>query len=136
MLHCGLTDNGVPREFGKTITKEDRDRGFARLDVYKTWFEDLFLAVNDNNTLIIMPQESMQPRYRDGSPKYVGPDLLVCADFMNSFERPPPGVNCLALAAVLKSPALTIPGRLEPLQDLLVANGSYSFRSILQVAHH
>ena|ERR1700753_2434039 len=99
----------MPREFGKTITKEDRDKGFARLDVYKKWFKDSLLGVNDDSTLIIMPQEDMQPRYRDEVAKYVSLDLFACADLMNSFERPPLGVNSLALAAVLEGPALTIP---------------------------
>ena len=126
-LIVDFADSDASREFGKTIAKEDRDRGFARLDVYKKWFEDSFLVVNNASTLIIMPQESVQPRYRDESSKYVGVDLFVCADFLNSFERPPPGVNCLALAAVLKSPALTIPGMSELLQNLLTANGLYSF---------
>jgi len=97
------------RDFGKTISKEDRDKGFARLDIYKKWFKDTFLVFNDDSTLIIMPQEFMQPRYRDEVPKYVSPESFVCADSVNSFERPPPGVNCLSLAAVLEAPALTIP---------------------------
>ncbi len=126
-LFRGLADNDVLREFGKTLTKEDSDRGFARLDVYKKWFQESFLDVNDDNTLIIMPQESMQPRYRDESPKYVSLHFPVCANLMNSFEHPPPGVNCLAMAAVFKSPALTIPSMSELLQDLLSAKGSYSF---------
>ncbi|KAF2020416.1 amidase signature enzyme [Aaosphaeria arxii CBS 175.79] len=80
--------------FAKKISREQRDEGFGRLKVYKKWFEDTFLALNEANTLVIMPQESMRVRYRDDTP---------------SFERPPPGVNCLALAAVLEAPALTIP---------------------------
>ncbi|KAF2446191.1 amidase signature enzyme [Karstenula rhodostoma CBS 690.94] len=61
-------------KFTKTISKEARNKGFARLDVYKKWFEDAILAANNNNnTLIIMPQESMQSRYRDELPTYASP---------------------------------------------------------------
>jgi len=67
------------RKFAKTISKDDRDKGFARLDVYKKWFEDTFLATNSNNTLIIMPQEFMQSRYRDQVPRYINPsDVNNC----------------------------------------------------------
>lgn len=117
--HSGPANNDLLREFAKTISKEGRDRGFARLDVYKKWFEDTFLVANDNSTLIIMPQESMQPRYRDEVPKYVNLKSSVHADSVNSFERPPPGVNCLALAAVLEAPALTIPSTSELVHDFI-----------------
>jgi hypothetical protein len=85
LVHRGPADDNMLREFAKTITKEDRDKGFARLDVYKKWFEDTFLVVNDNSTLIIMPQEFMQPRYRDEVPKYVNSKSFVYADLVNSF---------------------------------------------------
>lgn len=113
LLHSGHTNNDLFREYAKTIPKEDRDKGFARLDVYKKWFEDTFLMTNYDSTLIIMPQESMQPRYRDEIPKYVYLKSSVYTDSVTSFGRPPPGVNCLALAAVLKAPALTIPSTSE-----------------------
>ena len=58
-----------------------------------------------------MPREFMQPRYRDEVPSYAGSNLSVYihADTVNSFDRPPAGVNCLAWAAVLEAPALTVP---------------------------
>lgn len=70
-LHSGPAKHHLLREFAKKIAKEDRDKGFARLDVYKKWFQRTFLAAKKGGVLIIMPQESMQPRYRDELPKYV-----------------------------------------------------------------
>lgn len=119
LLHSGAANNDLLREFAKTISKEDRDKGFARLDVYKKWFEDTFLVANENSTLIIIPQESMQLRYRDEVPKYVNLMSSIRADSVSSFERPPPGVNCLALAAVLEASALTIPSTSELMHDFI-----------------
>ncbi|MCJ1251052.1 hypothetical protein MMC30_008283 [Trapelia coarctata] len=81
-------------KFAQTISKEIRDSGFKRMEVYQKWFEDTILAATDGNVLIVMPLESLTPRYRDEVP---------------SFERPPPGINTLALAAVLNAPAVTSP---------------------------
>jgi len=55
-------------EFAKTVTKEKRDEGFRRLGVYKQWFNKTILG-ETNNALIVMPLESMTPRYRDEVPK-------------------------------------------------------------------
>lgn len=66
-----------------------------------------------------MPQESVQPRYRDEVPKYVNLKSSVHADSANSFERLPPGVNCLVLAAVLEAPALTLPSTFELVHDFI-----------------
>lgn len=73
--------NYLLRDFAQTISKVERDKGFARLDVYKKWFEDSFLAANDNNTLVIMPQDFMRPRYRDEVPRYV--DTKVSCSYLS-----------------------------------------------------
>lgn len=63
LLRHGPTEKDIPSELAKKISKEDTEKGFARLAHYKKWFEDTFLEVNTTNTLIIMPQEFMQLRY-------------------------------------------------------------------------
>lgn len=63
LLRHGTTEKDIPSELAKKISKEDTEKGFARLAHYKKWFEDTFLEVNTTNTLIIMPQEFMQLRY-------------------------------------------------------------------------
>lgn len=113
LLQNGPGKCGLRRKFAKTIAKTDRDEGFARLDVYKKWFKDTFFTTKDDSVLIVMPQESVQPRYRDEVPKYVNLNPSVNANPVNSFEHPPSGVNCLTLAAVLEAPALTIPSKSE-----------------------
>ena len=56
------------RKFAKTLSKEDRDGYFAKIDIYEGWFRDTVLSGQNSNALIIMPLESMTPRYRDQSP--------------------------------------------------------------------
>jgi hypothetical protein len=58
----------LPRSFAKTITKEKRDQDFARLEVYERWFNESILSGQHSNSLVIMPLESMVPRYRDEAP--------------------------------------------------------------------
>ena len=48
---------------------EKRDEGFRRLVIYKTWFYEIILGGEHSNPLIIMPLESMVPRYRDEAPQ-------------------------------------------------------------------
>ncbi len=52
--------------FAKNMSKEKRDQDFERLAVYKRWFNEA--VVSGGNPLIIMPLESMVPRYRDEAP--------------------------------------------------------------------
>ncbi|KAL3590974.1 hypothetical protein FPOAC2_13179 [Fusarium poae] len=80
---------------GKTITKAQRDEGFAKIETYRKWFTETILVEKHSNALIILPLENMAPRYRDEPPK---------------FKRPPQdGINALSLAPVLHSPVLTVP---------------------------
>ncbi|QKX64225.1 uncharacterized protein TRUGW13939_11398 [Talaromyces rugulosus] len=79
----------------KTLGTEDRDKGFERIEILKAWLQGTVLAGKHTNALVILSIESMTPRHRDYAP---------------AFKRPPQhGINTLALAAVLKSPAFTVP---------------------------
>ncbi|EHK47285.1 uncharacterized protein TrAtP1_010052 [Trichoderma atroviride] len=80
---------------GKNITREKRDEGFERINIYSRWFQ-YTVRTNDNTDAIVMlPIESAGPRYRDEFPE---------------FQRPPQeGVNALAIGPVTKSPVLAIP---------------------------
>ncbi|KAK0631095.1 amidase signature domain-containing protein [Bombardia bombarda] len=82
-------------EFARSISKEKRDDDFAKIAVFERWFNNTILTGQNSNALVLMPLESMTPRYRDEPPL---------------FPRPPqPGVNALALAPVMKSPVLAVP---------------------------
>jgi hypothetical protein len=50
------------------MTKEKRDQGFAKIDIYEKWFHDTILTGKHSNALVILPLESMTPRYRDEPP--------------------------------------------------------------------
>ncbi|KAL4939101.1 amidase signature domain-containing protein [Aspergillus oleicola] len=82
-------------KIGATVTRETRDAGFKDIDTYAGWFKDTILKDDLSNALVVMPLESICERYRDEVPL---------------FKRPPQdGINTLALAPVLKAPALTVP---------------------------
>ena len=54
--------------FAKNMSKEKRDQNFERLAVYKRWFNEVIFSGNSVWPLVIMPLESMLPRYRDEAP--------------------------------------------------------------------
>lgn len=109
LLQSGPAQCGLRKELAKKIARKYRDEGFAQLDVYKKWFNDMIFPTTEDSALIIMPQESVQPGSRDEAPQYVNLNYSVIANQVKSFQHPPSGVNCLALAAVLEALALTIP---------------------------
>ncbi|KAJ8105970.1 hypothetical protein ONZ43_g7220 [Nemania bipapillata] len=81
--------------FAETMSQEKRDQDFAKIDVYKQWFTQTVWAGTRSNALIVMPLESMSPRYRDEVP---------------SFKRPPQdGIGALTLGPVMDSPVLAVP---------------------------
>ncbi|KAJ6037380.1 amidase signature enzyme [Penicillium herquei] len=82
-------------ESGKAISEEERDNGFRKIKIYARWFKETILKEDRANAVMILPLKNMSPRYRDEAP---------------NFERPPQqGINTLALAPVLKAPALAVP---------------------------
>ncbi|KAK5995289.1 Scytalone dehydratase-like Arp1-like protein [Cladobotryum mycophilum] len=82
-------------DVGKTITKEERDAGFEKINFYSAWFRDTVMIGEHANAITVLPLENTGPRYRDEYPE---------------FKRPPQdGINALALAPVLHSPLLTVP---------------------------
>ncbi|KAK5096304.1 hypothetical protein LTR70_003057 [Exophiala xenobiotica] len=82
-------------EYAKTVTREERNRGFEKMATYAKWLSSHVLTGTHSNTLVILPIEDMKPRYRDQQP---------------DFRRPPQdGISYLGLAPVLKAPLLTVP---------------------------
>lgn len=57
------------RSIGRGISKEDRDVGFQRIDIYKKWFNNTVLTGNKSNAVVILPLETMATRYRDQLPE-------------------------------------------------------------------
>jgi hypothetical protein len=52
------------------MTKPQHDDGYARISIYKRWFENTVLAKYGPNALIVIPQENKVPRYRDEISRY------------------------------------------------------------------
>ena len=55
-------------ELAKGITREERNLGFHKMDVYREWFNKTILTGEHSNALVMMPLEKMEPRYRDEVP--------------------------------------------------------------------
>ncbi|KAI1425310.1 amidase signature domain-containing protein [Xylaria sp. FL1777] len=81
--------------YAKSISQEKRDRDFAKIEVFRQWLTQTVFTGKCSNALVIMPLESMAPRYRDELP---------------TFRRPPQdGIDALALGPVMNAPVLTVP---------------------------
>ncbi|KAI4264251.1 MAG: hypothetical protein L6R42_000633, partial [Xanthoria sp. 1 TBL-2021] len=52
--------------FGKTISRSDRDKAARKVQVFRSWFYDQFFQ--GNQPLFVMPIENIGPRYRDDPP--------------------------------------------------------------------
>ena len=55
-------------DFGKSISKADRDDAARKVQVFRTWFCERFFE-EGGRPLIIMPIENTAPRYRDEPPE-------------------------------------------------------------------
>lgn len=51
------------------MSKEERDDGFAKIDIYARWMRNRVLTGDHANALVVLPLENMSPRYRDEVPK-------------------------------------------------------------------
>ncbi|KAJ5719003.1 amidase signature enzyme [Penicillium malachiteum] len=52
-------------ETGKAISKQERDNGFRKVEVYARWFKETILKEDRANALMILPLENLSLRYRD-----------------------------------------------------------------------
>ncbi|KAI1127063.1 amidase signature domain-containing protein [Nemania abortiva] len=81
--------------YAQGISEEERDKAFAKIEVYKEWLTETIFTGTGSNALVIMPLESMTPRYRDEVP---------------TFRRPPQdGITALTLAPTMSAPVLSVP---------------------------
>lgn len=55
-------------DFGKTVSKSDRDDTAHKVQVFRLWFCERFFE-EGGRPLIIMPVENTAPRYRDDPPE-------------------------------------------------------------------
>ncbi|CZS93547.1 uncharacterized protein RCO7_09544 [Rhynchosporium graminicola] len=81
-------------DYAKTITQLARDEAVARLEIYRVWFSKNIMNEGEGHTMLMVPIEDMEPRYRD--------------EFMDPV-RGHPGVCALLLAPVIKAPQLVVP---------------------------
>ena len=58
------------REIGQQITPEHRTENFARLHVFRDWFETIILSTNDADTVLVLPC-NVNYRYRTDVPQFV-----------------------------------------------------------------
>jgi hypothetical protein len=82
---------------GRLIDESQRDRAFERYDVYKNWFIRHILRTENTRTIVVLPIEELEPRYRDVPPV---PPIEA-----------PKGVGVLYLSSILGAPEIVVPGR-------------------------
>ncbi|OKL58530.1 hypothetical protein UA08_06367 [Talaromyces atroroseus] len=90
-----LTEYRLGNGFREKYLKQFNRAPYSTPPNQRLWSFGKVLSGKHANALVILPIESMTPRYRDQPP---------------AFKRPPQdGINTLALAPVLKSPVLAVP---------------------------
>lgn len=53
------------RDYAKTVTKAARDEAAARLETFRVWFTKTIMNEGLDHTVLMVPMEDMEPRYRD-----------------------------------------------------------------------
>ncbi|KAF2831281.1 amidase signature enzyme [Ophiobolus disseminans] len=81
-------------ELSSHISASSHAEAMLKVEVCKTWFEEVITKPSKQNTLVFIPIEEIAPRYRDEMPT---------AHFN------PVGVPNLFLSPILKAPELTVP---------------------------
>ncbi|RYO26794.1 hypothetical protein AA0111_g7852 [Alternaria arborescens] len=93
----------VWRNLGRLVDESQKNRAFERYSVYKDWFLKHILRPEETRTIVVLPIEELEPRYRD-----IPPVLPIEA---------PKGINVLYLSPILGAPEIVVPA------------GQISFRS-------
>lgn len=55
----------LSKELSGKISEAERDIAVERLDVYRRWFSQVMMQVEERNMIVILPIENISPRYRD-----------------------------------------------------------------------
>jgi hypothetical protein len=82
---------------GRLIDKSQNDRAWDRYNVYKNWFIKHIIKPEEMKTIVVLPIEKLEPRYRD-----VPPEQPIEA---------PKGLSVLYLSPTLGAPELVVPGK-------------------------
>lgn len=111
------------RGLAALVGKSQRDEAMERFRVFKTWFLDHIMAASKRNTLVILPIENLEPRYRD-EPQH--PPV-----------NPPTGLSNLFISPSLGAPELVVPGSLySDLQSRESTLTRDSWTLVLSFSHH
>ena len=99
MLHVSQQSSHTKtvRDVGRLIDKSQKDRAWQRYEVYKDWFIENIIRPDDTRTIIVLPIEELEPRYRD-----IPPAQPVEA---------PKGISVLYLSPTLGAPEIVVPGK-------------------------
>lgn len=103
---------------GRLIDESQKNRAFERYSVYKDWFLKHILRSKETRTIVVLPIEELEPRYRDVPP-------------VQPIEAPK-GINVLYLSPILGAPEIVVPGKRNVHsrgQTLIFPAGQISFRS-------
>jgi hypothetical protein len=85
------------RSIARLLDESQKDRAWERYNVYKDWFIKHILRTQETKTIVVLPIEELEPRYRDVPP-----------------EQPvevPKGISVLYLSPTLGAPEIVVPGK-------------------------
>ena len=84
------------RGIARMYNSEQRDVAFYRIDVFRRWFNREILKPHVQNTIIMLPIEKLEARYREDAGNWIP-------------LTPPSGLNVLFLSPALEAPEIVVP---------------------------
>jgi len=95
----------------RLIDESQKDRAWEHYAVYKDWFIRNILRPDQTRTIVVLPIEELEPRYRD-----VPPDQPV---------ETPKGISVLYLSPTLGAPEIVVPAGQIPFNSRITGQQEY-----------
>ncbi|KAJ4299616.1 hypothetical protein N0V90_004862 [Kalmusia sp. IMI 367209] len=96
---------------GRLISEDQKQHALDRYKVFKQWFIEKIMQPDEMRTIIVLPIETLEPRYRD-----VTPDLPI---------EPPKGLSVLYLSPTLGAPEIVVPAGHVPFESRVTEQIEY-----------
>ncbi|KAH7092427.1 amidase signature domain-containing protein [Paraphoma chrysanthemicola] len=96
---------------GGLVSKEQRDDAMDRVSVFRDWFIKHIMQPEQKRTIVILPIETLEPRYRD-----TAPDLPY---------EPPKGLSVLYFSPALGAPEIVVPAGQIPYKSRITGQEEF-----------
>lgn len=94
-LHAVVRPLTFGRDIAAKVTPEQHEEAMRKVEVFRSWFLHQIMAIDEQNTLVLLPIEKLESRYRDETPALP--------------SEAPKGVSMLFVSPALKAPELVVP---------------------------